>query len=750
MISSILNKRYWLAPIKKLFVDLYFFLPTRLLASQIRRYPLAILLWLFLFGIVGQYFLVSLGGPYLFLDPEYQGKVNFLSTFWVGIFLGAFTVSYHLTNYILDGSKFYFLATQRKPFLTFCLNNSLLPGIFWIYYMYQLFNFQYKQSDIHYLSPYFTVLGLFLGGILWILFVAGYFQLTNQNAEKILGKRLIEDLSDPLGVARRPFLYKKPSDFYVRTFLSIRLKKVQVTPIYEDDKKKFLKVLSQNHNNALIFEILVFLLLSLLAFFAEKPSVQIPAAASYLMLFSFLMMFYGAVLFWFRKMGIIVLLLILLFVFWFRDISGWKPTSYAFGLKLRENQKVIYDYRFIHSQSDSLKLQQSFEEHKQRFFAWKNKLKNEKPNLVIVCTSGGGTRSALWTVSCLQYLDSITHNQFSNHIYLITGASGGMIGASYYREMLFYNYSLAQKLHPIHKINISKDILNRISFSMATQLLTLPLYVQIKNQTYRKERGYHFEHQLVYNTDFWKNKTIGDYYQAEKSGQIPMLIFTPTIVNDGRKLLISPMNNAIFCQRFPFNSLYYNEIPFIEWKQLFQNYEPDSLLMTTAIRMNATFPYVLPNVELPTQPALEIMDAGLTDNFGTITATTFILRFLQYFRNEFNQIILLQIRDTKQEEKIENIEKKTLLSDLLAVLSDSYNSIANNGDYMNDLLLESVRYLLKEQLQVFELQYIPTNDYHRASLSFHLTEQEKNDILKAIQAPENQKVFQKIDKIFQK
>jgi len=57
---------------------------------------------------------------------------------------------------------------------------------------------------------------------------------------------------------------------------------------------------------------------------------------------------------------------------------------------------------------------------------------------------------------------------------------------------------------------------------------------------------------------------------------------------------------------------------------------------------------------------------------------------------------------------------------------------------------------LKEQLQVFELQYIPTNDYHRASLSFHLTEQEKNDILKAIQAPENQKVFQKIDKIFQK
>lgn len=743
-----MSKRYWLPTFKKIFVDLYFFLPTRLLASQIRRYPFAVLLWLFLFGVVGQYLLVSLGGPYLFLDPDYQGNINFISTFWVGLFLGAFTVSYHLTNYILDGAKFYFLATQRKPFLTFCLNNSLLPGIFWIYYMVSLFLFQSHQKEFfHQSSPWMLVLGLFLGGIVWVLIVSGYFQLTNKNAEKILGKRIVEDLSDPLGMARRAFIYKKTTDFYVRTFLSIQFKKIRVHPIDEEDKKRFLKVLSQNHNNALFFQITVFILLSLLSLFAEVPAIQIPAAASYLMLFSFLLMFYGAVLFWFRKMGVLVLIILLFFLFWFRDISGWKPTSFAFGLQYSQKEKVIYDYQFIHSQSDSIKIQQSFQEHQSRFFHWKKNTKKQKPNLIIISSSGGGTRSALWTVSCLQYLDSITQNQFSQYVYLMTGASGGMIGAAYYREMLAQNFTLQQKISSIHKKNISKDILNRISFSMATQLLTLPLYVQIKNQTYRKERGYHFEHQLVYNTGFWDNKTIGDYYEAEKNAQIPMLFFTPTIINDGRKLLISPMNNAIFCERISFNTIYKNECHYIEWKQLFRDYQPDSLLMTSAIRMNATFPYILPNVELPTQPAIEIMDAGVTDNFGITTASTFIIRFLRYFKQEFNQIIVLQIRDTKQEDKIEKVEKNSIITDFLSILSDSYNSISNNGDYTNDMLLEYAKQIMGNQLQVYELQYIPANEYQAASLSFHLTEQEKKDILNALNANENQKVFKEIQNL---
>ena len=54
---------------------------------------------------------------------------------------------------------------------------------------------------------------------------------------------------------------------------------------------------------------------------------------------------------------------------------------------------------------------------------------------MIINTSGGGHRSATFTMSILQRLDSITNGEMMKKTFLITGASGGMIGASYFREL---------------------------------------------------------------------------------------------------------------------------------------------------------------------------------------------------------------------------------------------------------------------------------------------------------------------------
>ena len=54
--------------------------------------------------------------------------------------------------------------------------------------------------------------------------------------------------------------------------------------------------------------------------------------------------------------------------------------------------------------------------------------------MVFVNTSGGGLRSALWTVHVLSHLDSITNQEFFKQTHMITGASGGMIGAGFFRE----------------------------------------------------------------------------------------------------------------------------------------------------------------------------------------------------------------------------------------------------------------------------------------------------------------------------
>jgi hypothetical protein len=63
---------------------------------------------------------------------------------------------------------------------------------------------------------------------------------------------------------------------------------------------------------------------------------------------------------------------------------------------------------------------------------WKRKQGEEKPLFVIVNTSGGGHRSATFTMSILQRLDSFTNGEMMKKTFLITGASGGMIGASYF------------------------------------------------------------------------------------------------------------------------------------------------------------------------------------------------------------------------------------------------------------------------------------------------------------------------------
>src|SRR5690606_25550844 len=60
----------------------------------------------------------------------------------------------------------------------------------------------------------------------------------------------------------------------------------------------------------------------------------------------------------------------------------------------------------------------------------------EKPKLILFNVSGGGSRASMWAFRVIQYLDSISRGEVTKHTHLITGSSGGMIGAAYFRELL--------------------------------------------------------------------------------------------------------------------------------------------------------------------------------------------------------------------------------------------------------------------------------------------------------------------------
>ena len=64
---------------------------------------------------------------------------------------------------------------------------------------------------------------------------------------------------------------------------------------------------------------------------------------------------------------------------------------------------------------------------------WRDQ-QESKSKLVVVATSGGGIAAAYWTAVCRPASSNFA--VFLTHIRIVTGASGGMVGAGYYTATL--------------------------------------------------------------------------------------------------------------------------------------------------------------------------------------------------------------------------------------------------------------------------------------------------------------------------
>src|SRR5687767_14056803 len=88
----------------------------------------------------------------------------------------------------------------------------------------------------------------------------------------------------------------------------------------------------------------------------------------------------------------------------------------------------------------------------------------------------------------------------------------------------------------------------------------------------------------------------------------------------------------------------------VDFGAMFKQQQPMNLRILTALRMNATFPYVLPNVWLPSKPVIDVMDAGLRDNVGAETSLRFIDNFRSWISENTSSVVLLQLRDRANDE----------------------------------------------------------------------------------------------------
>src|SRR5918993_3538501 len=153
---------------------IFYSLPVQLLFLHFRRYQLMLVFWFILFSIANGSFMKSFGADALYLAPEYLGDVNALSAAFVGAAIGVFIMCWNITTFILFSRHFTFLAATQYPFLKYCINNSVIPVTFLVFYLIKAYQFAHYKELISNVEIIFLTVG-FMAGLLLILSISFFY-----------------------------------------------------------------------------------------------------------------------------------------------------------------------------------------------------------------------------------------------------------------------------------------------------------------------------------------------------------------------------------------------------------------------------------------------------------------------------------------------------------------------------------------------------------------------------------------------
>lgn len=729
----------------------FFSFPVQLVFLHFRKYQVLLLFWFILFSTVNSSFMHGFGADSLYLAPEYLGDVNAVASAIVGMAFGMFIMSWNITTFILFSRQFQFLAATTNPFLKYCINNSLIPLFFLFFYFFKAYHFG-QTKELFTVKEILLLSGGFLFGLILMLAASfAYFF----GADRTIFRRLQPIINNPKEYIQtlKPVREEKHVDSLIRVrsylntpFTSLKPRKVEhYTRQYIDT------VFKQHHFAAVLSVFIAFLFLILIGFFLEVRLFQIPAAASITVAFAILIGLSGAFTYFLQSWSIPYLIgLLVVMNFMYRH--NWiDPRNKAYGLNYQNSEeRPGYNQETLRRlassaniSSDSLRMVGILEK-------WKARQKEEKPLFTIICTSGGGTRSATFTMNTLQQLDSLTKGNILRNTFLITGSSGGMIGAAYFREL----YRQRESGSPIHLQDakyvddIARDLLNPLFSSFVARDLVSPAHkFKVGPYTYAKDRAYAFENKLDENTRGFLHKQLGDYKEDEEQARIPLIFFNSVITRDSRKLIASTQPVRFMMKPLQDSS----RVPRLEpdaldFVSFFEKQDPYNLRVLTALRMNATFPVVLPNVWLPSKPVIDVMDAGLRDNYGQETALRFLSFFDDWLKKNTRGVLIIQIRDRQPGSWDYPFESENVTDHLTKpFLLLQHNWYKMMEFSQNDVL----SYYAMQHPGSVKLNFLYTaeKEDNKAALNFHLTRREKADILRSIKSPSNQQNFLRVKEL---
>ncbi len=287
--------------------------------------------------------------------------------------------------------------------------------------------------------------------------------------------------------------------------------------------------------------------------------------------------------------------------------------------------------------------------------AWRERVGGRgpgNPKLVLLATSGGAYRASFWTALVLDRLferdDTDDLAGFRDNIRLITGASGGMVGGAYFAARANEKgikpdsivAALERDVLAAQDREVPSDYLYKTRYpiprdslsAVAQQLVQRDVPGLLWPNRQVTDRGIVLEDQwLTLDLSFESMK------EGEAEGWRPSIVFSPMLVETGQPLLIGNLDMDLIRE-----DRYGETVEFFDWF-------PDSrknFKVKTAVRLNASFPYVSPVCALPTRPYRRVVDAGYYDNYGVDLAVAYLSqpRLMGWITAHCSGVVLIEMR----------------------------------------------------------------------------------------------------------
>jgi hypothetical protein len=279
------------------------------------------------------------------------------------------------------------------------------------------------------------------------------------------------------------------------------------------------------------------------------------------------------------------------------------------------------------------------------------------------------------------------------------------------------------------------------------------------------DRGLAIEQAWESNTKLALRTIFSTLADDELAGWRPSLVFAPMLVEDGRRLLISNLDLSHLLEtkgsQFTGKDVKPDATHSLSAVQLYDLFPQarETLRLSTAARMNASFPYVSPAGVLPIDPPRRVADAGYYDNYGVNVAAQWLTHLahppddsqkdkLNWLRENVSQVVLVQIRDQKSEHDRTHLapEKKqasSVGSRGLHWLATPFHAVMSARDstmsFRNDEQLQELGMLLNRDGSKDFFTTITFELNQPASLSWYLTKDEITRIRADMSHEDNRK-----------